>query len=587
MKGIGGSLTRYFPTKNFHIIPITDLNPDSIKRSAKRAKLDREKTFGLASRQNAIAKHFGFNKGFAGYQKEYESQLLPFMEEQGLRKRTDLIRPRFRLPIIRLTPKQVSDRLFLSTSPTPTRIFTGYDVDWDSLNQKFFSLNNPWTNLNEQPGVVTVEEICTVIKHVDTLFPSLSTNDLLDAALEDQRHYIDSYWNNLLGDQLLEFDQQQKSENQIPTIYFSVISEEEVQRYLEHCLNALRIFQWWRQSQKLGWVEVLPYNEKLIFLKGKNGEYDFVFPNLKDTTFNHNLYEPYLKNDDICISMDSYHYPRWKYFEYTGWEDFDCHEAEKHHYQQGGTSRNHPGFGEHLRLYLIDKNIYQPPTKAEAEVKGFTLCRLDDKVLCVSELITVDQLHHFMASHPDYEEYSRTLRKNDSWQSNNSWIDGKLPASANWYDAVAYAAWVSKTQHLPVRLLSEQEYLQLAAPRQPMSFEEFCRSDASYLNAPQLCQFFLNDTTPTDKPFAELDQACTLRYIPEALQWRTGQHEVRFLTSTYFGEWLSIPSSAINTKTLGGFHAPGISASRGLFSATSTGRYKKMKVGFRLCFQVK
>ena len=43
-----------------------------------------------------------------------------------------------------------------------------------------------------------------------------------------------------------------------------------------------------------------------------------------------------------------------------------------------------------------------------------------------------------------------------------------LPVAATWYDAKAYARWIKRTQHLPVRLPTEEEYLILAADLVPI-----------------------------------------------------------------------------------------------------------------------
>ena len=64
------------------------------------------------------------------------------MAERGLERRKDLINrtdPGF--DIVSLKPRQVSDRLFQNREPLPRRIFTGYDVDWFELNNRYFHGN--------------------------------------------------------------------------------------------------------------------------------------------------------------------------------------------------------------------------------------------------------------------------------------------------------------------------------------------------------------------------------------------------------------------------------------------------------------
>lgn len=587
----------YLTTAQFHIIPITDITPEALKKSARKTKTDREKV-SLTARQNIIAKSLGFKGGFSGYQQEYKSNLIPFMKEKGLHTRANLITPQHDLPMIKLSAGQIADRIFLSKSPKPKKIFTGYNIDWNVINLKFHSTRNPWwKHFN---GQFTLQDFIDAFEGKGPL-TDLSPEEVIYSAVEAKRPFITAYWDNLLGDLLVQTEKEEgkKLSRCIegifrgfkPNLYAVDIEDpqtEKDKKIVEECVDALTIFVLWSRLQSEGWVEVIPYNEKLNFLKGENGEYDFLFPYLKNYEFDHNIYKPRLRNDDLCKSMDSYHFPRWKYFEYKGWEEHDRHEAESYHYQRGGVRQNPPGLDECLRIYLLDKGSYEQPTAKCSNGGDFSLCNLGGKKLFVSSLITVDQFYQFMDAHPEYCEYSRALPDNsdvDPWQSNNDKIDGHLPAAVTWYDAVAYATWVKKTRELPVRLLSEQEYYQLAAPRKPMSLEEFCQSDASYQNAPQLCQLFFKDLNPNDTDFATINNKdCTQRYIPDALEWSTTDQGVQFLISTYFGEWLAQKSSAINTRTLSGLLDPGASPYRAPFTSDSTGRYKKMKVGFRLCF---
>jgi len=73
-------------------------------------------------------------------------------------------------------------------------------------------------------------------------------------------------------------------------------------------------------------------------------------------------------------------------------------------------------------------------------------------------------------------------------------------------------------------------------------------------------------------------------FIAEAVRWKKSDVGIDFLVSPDFGEWLNEEATAINPQTLKSLCYPEIVASKGRFAATSTGKYKSMKVGFRLCY---
>jgi len=191
---------RFIPLQGFHIAPLSDVTPAAIKSAARQSVeefKDRE-TLELNTALNFLAKRMGFRGGYGGYKEQYEN-LRRFMQDHGLVKRYDLITPRFRVPIVSLKPRQVADRLFLSGKPFPKRIFTGYDFDWSSMNDRWFSLNNPWNEAPEsEHGYLPFHLVmrrCQQEKDHEA--------QMLEAAVEFCRGRIDLAMANLLGDLLL------------------------------------------------------------------------------------------------------------------------------------------------------------------------------------------------------------------------------------------------------------------------------------------------------------------------------------------------------------------------------------------------
>ncbi|MEK5744525.1 hypothetical protein VXE41_16800, partial [Acinetobacter variabilis] len=98
---------------------------------------------------------------------------------------------------------------------------------------------------------------------------------------------------NLLGDQLI----QPREKESVFQFYNS--NKTAVAESLVHCNKKMNLFIQRIEEINQGWIEVLPFNENLIFLKGENGDYDFIFKNQRDEEFEHQIYEPYLKRADV------------------------------------------------------------------------------------------------------------------------------------------------------------------------------------------------------------------------------------------------------------------------------------------------
>jgi hypothetical protein len=229
----------------------------------------------------------------------------------------------------------------------------------------------------------------------------------------------------------------------------------------------------------------------------------------------------------------------------------------------------------------------------------------------VSNLVSIAQFKEFMASGTDYAEYSRRAQGVDDWRWVNVEEDESLPAAVTWYDANAYATWVSKTKGLPVRLLTEQEYEVIARPvAQPPDASKAPHFFS--LEHDRLCQFFREDGSvfpfnnlpamfgslavkvgmgpaepeeivePGDRERSRVER---YSFIREAMVWKTSQSGLRFLVSNHFGEWLNDKvGAAVNTLYLTSLCHFMSRPSAAPFSARSVGWHKGKKIGFRLCY---
>ena len=522
------SLVKILPFEGeFHLAPLTHITPDAIKEAARLARVKYKDQAELKHNTalNYISRRLGFQAGFAGFQQSYP-QLVAFMEQHGLKKRADLIRPNSHMEFVELTPRNLSDRLFSLGEKLPDRVFTGYNVDWFEINNSHFGRNfwenHPSFNLFTLPYKVVMAEVA----RANQAQPG-SGDVALEAAVAACQHSITSF-TNLLGDFLFSSDGKDFNEFTLaPRLYRpGTCSPEHFHEEEKRIHDVAKIFRTWMAKQEQGWVQVIPFNKNLIFLAGQDGEYDFLFPGMRDELFNHNPHAPYLKNGDVPKSNDSYHFKRWLYFEYMGWLENEEHHSEITYNAMGGEPMQNPGKDALLKKHIELKGDYKPPFKTAPPSEGFVPVMVGGRLMHVSNLVTMEQFHQFMSANSHYAAYSRDQGDVDPWESANNAADQTQPAVVTWYDANAYAAWISRTKKLPVRLLTEEEYLQVS---------------------------------------------CT-------------SSDLEFLASPEFGEWLNEEAAAINTATKESLCNPGFKASKGLFSARSNGAYKHKRVGFRLCY---
>ncbi|PMG50694.1 hypothetical protein [Shewanella sp. 10N.286.52.B9] len=585
------------PLDKFHIIPLDGLAPESLKRSSKKAMHDRE-AIPHTTKLNAISKKLGFLGGFAFYEQEYKNELLPFMARNNLNIRVNLLEhsiPGNYNPCKSFTHQQVSERLFFTDQKLPQKLFTGHNFD--------FSRTFDWHNMDIQELVSRDKDLYHVIcrnDHVkreandDFSFVKLSqkqqeflnldiftelkpiisgkkrTVRIIDLILLQNRMegYVTAVYhllgNNLtdLTDELPEMQLYNSGNNE----GFKVVSDEAL--YVKKLLNILF------QKGEEGWVNVIPFNDHLIFLSDGKGNYDFVIKNQRDRKFEHQIYGEYLKRADMPSCIDTYRFKRWFYFEYQGNRDLDSHESEKLFYEKGNLSANYPGTEEILRQYYETKGIYIPHLKNSSEIlKGFQEVSVAGKKLMVSELKTIDDLYYFLASNQDFAR----SRKGDAIKPVNSDEDRALPASLSYYDVLAYINWQENETGVPLRLLKADEYLDLREGGYSRGFSYEERSDLRFYDL----KGNMYDGSPDymdDKIFDALPVKYPVNFVSFSYK------ALSFVDSNYFAEWLH-EGTSIRSASLTSFYGDKhiLRSSGPLYS---TGKYKYLKTGFRLCYEL-
>lgn len=617
--------TTYIPLEKFHIVPLTGLSPAELKTSAKRTSRDREK-ISHTTKLNAITKRLGVAGGFAAYEEEYNGSLLPFMAKHNLRKRKDLLKHtkdgahNLYFPF---NHQQVSERLFFFEGPTPQKLFTGHDFDfsgpiswhsqdlYDALHE-----DSDWSEIifgnyhikravdenfdisalpyrQQQLLELDVTTKITVRLLDQSGLPSfldyLTNEDIklgkrekrekrykqisvriVDLILLKNRNGASSIY-HLLGDTL--------TDNPDTSIILKLYAHKDTPQ--EDVDSDVKTDKYLRQllAQRLGedhsgWVKVLPYNDSVIFLSDARGNYDFVIKNQRNKEFNHQLFGNNLKRADIPSFVEDYRFERWYYFEYEGNREWDRHCSEMSYYHNGGLMQDYPGTQTILREYYQYKGIYHPEHRtSNSRLDGFNQVAINEKEMMVSELITISDLIYFLEENTEYSKN----RQGDSLAPVNSESDIALPVSCTFYDVLAYINWLEKQTGVPLRLLSYSEYKSLRGKNWSQAKLDQ-DSDMKFISTS-------GEPYRSHPPYMAQNDFDNLHLrFPKPLH-NIEENGLQFIDSNFFCEWL-LEGVQIRSASLTSFYMDDyVLRARG--PQDSTGKYKGMKTGFRLCYELK
>jgi len=632
----------YLPLQKFHIIPIVALDPASLKASAKKAKCDREK-IKYNTLLNAIAKSLGIKGGFAEYQNIYASELVPFMNKHGLKKRVDLLKARqkgFDTYLPDITHQDLSERLFFSGENFPEKIFTGYNFDYKHTIDDGYKYFNSMHYVNKQEMMVdlNIEESHSSIKvavgphklidmplygcsksyskaviHHNIKVANAKSSIVLDCIYDkkplksffdiDKKDYVpddaaiqagvDRYNRfasrtvldlvvgsfikdlqfsfNLLGDSLIS---PVKSPNEVE-LYLGSLDILELNQEKELFSTEFDLFRKRIDQGTDGWIKVLPFSDSLVFLKGSDGQYDFVFKNQRDKIFDHQIFGKSLKRADIPSCISDYQFFRWHYFEYQGWRDMDSHNSENLFYDKGNRLPGHyPGKDEILQSYHEEMCNFKPKkVQSSLKLPGFKEAIVNNKPLMISSLITIDQLCRFIEANSDYLEY----RVGDNLDPVNTEADRTLPATVTWFDVLAYINWFEKETEVPIRLLRLAEYEELRSPEKISSERVAIVPELEFVDS-------FGNILPEHPPYMKEEnfQKLTCRFGNTEMYH--SDQGFNFLESNSFAEWLQ-EGTCIRSGNLKSFYNDDFHL-RSKPPLDSTGKYKGVKIGFRLCYEI-
>lgn len=529
-----------------------------------------------------VANTLGFQGGWGALKASLDGPLVDFRSSNGLLRPVDVLAVPFDCPF-RLSYRQIADRLFASGRPAPCRIFTGHGTDWLALLRRAAEIDG-----------LRIVDISTRFLGPDaaavdpaTLSERVPPNRYAIANADGFLTYIDvtGYFCNLIGDQLCGFSDPGTARGPVATIYF--YGDENTYAPEKARLAAAgRILETVLGAGGEGWLEVIPFNDHLAFLRAPSGDYAFVFRSARD--------EPSPAATSGVTTREQA-FKDWLYHRHDGWLEADRHAAENAFYRDGGTPASYPGENAVLREFLESSGRYKEPRKAafrNEKARLFRVAAVGAVELAFSPLVTTGEFKEFLLENPDYLEARNTNPEADPWEPVNL-DDDACPAAVTQPDAAAYARRMRQKLGLPVRLPEEHELLALAGELVPATVSW---TDLAGARKDRLCVFHepggraIDGHPPYMSP--ENFDRLELRYRDGDLPMITARSGLEVLQSFYFGEWLEPNGAAINTKFFCSQYDImmvddiRVAASRGLYAPDSTGKYRGEKIGFRLVYEV-
>jgi hypothetical protein len=610
---------KYFFTKEYCSCPLNSLSPDEIKKSYSKdlSKYDIKKMRYL----NLVSKTLGF-QDWTEYQKEYTNRILPFLEKNALKQyapnnEKEILKSKH--GDVSFSYRQIADRIFLSNKLIPKKIFTGYSCRIDNfsyytggipfkVNDKIFTNSeNLHKNKNELQSFIQSEVYCNLKEEQELDY--LITSLVIFPSLK-----------NLIGDTFIIDDTSEKEHIGLLYENSKGLSNEYIFQEIGDIVH--------KQLKELekGWIEIIPFNNNLVFLKAKDGSYDFVFRNLRDKPFISELGK-YIRTKNIpSLINEEYDFDRWLYFGFKEknknlkdiipfdiWLERDFHLAEIEYYENN-AHKNYPGQNSILKNYYSKKGIYSYYKKETKEIlAGFKPFELEDKMLYVSNLITIKEFNEFFISKDkDNQSYQETrLDTLEDLSTINAEDDENIPISVTWYDAIAYCRFIENKYNVHTRLLFRDEY-EIICPSlvykkyENISIESLMESNneedsKKYFETKKRYQnnkeytpyaidtqkelYFLykDELLPSPPPYMN-DFENVVMKLAKPLEF-IENNGLKFCTSCLFNEW---------TNEFNSGHAKVVSArypwykehnGYSVFLASSTMKYKYRKVGFRVCYE--
>jgi hypothetical protein len=595
--------TKYWSLK------LEGLSLDDIRESVRRLRDDKKSNAKTHTEKQAlkptelyesIAKSFGA-KSYEQWRNEECPKLLKFLDDHGMHTPTDLINCKFR-PLFgyELTARRVADRFFNSGLPLPSRIYTGVGSNLfapDAYGRADFDMLTKGCELstNQDRFDYCIERADQVLLRAEYMKDGCSI-PFLDLTgrmflLHIFSHCVGGMY-HLLGNNLMD-----------PMIGEPVMRSYNVSEpEMEFELKLFEQFRLQIESSSDGWIEVLPVpdNSNIIFLKGSNGSFDWIIRDQRDEKFSTNKYYPFFRNEELPSTLSQNKLEAHLYFSVGNWYEELEHRAEEKHYFNGGDGSNWPGYKKLIEKELIAEGYNAPRSITGKFNHDFVPHRLDNYCLMVSPLISIKEFFSFYIKKnwgqirlARAQEANRYIEEN--LMSVNSDQDQNLPVSVTWLDAIAYCRHFEIETKLPVRLISADEWRQIAPQAKPVtkkisSARSFIVKGGepmprdTYFEERGWCVEgsdgrFGKDSTDCHSPNGHL-------YFNSNFQSFSNSEGLEFVESPGFGEWLGFNRDAGSASITAAYldEKDRNSIESNSYSIGDALRNEGFKVGFRICY---
>lgn len=371
----------YLLLRDGHAIPLRGISPEDIKEGAKHRVLHPD-VDPLKYRQtlNAIVDRLGFAGDFGTYLHKSWKDFQYFLEKYGCTHPVGVF-PIDHGGCIDLCfaddggpgPRELADRIFFGPrEQRPHRVFLGYGVDWSAWDSG---------NGHQVPAAA--------IKSINAS-PEVAAQ--LGKDLFKRRLDLMGQW-GFLDDKLVHGPL-----NTIVDKSYWELRYGQEERAKQHAkiFAAVRAFRAVFDAQPEGWVDVLPYNDRLVVLRAHDGGWDLLWRSYRET-------EP-PKPDDVADSykltiadlpsrlMSESDLLRAIHFRQEFWDEDEAHKAEQAFYDRGGsmTERQLTTSADVRRTWLTEQGIWPSPERAKWAgplPSGFHLVEIGGRKLAVSDLI--------------------------------------------------------------------------------------------------------------------------------------------------------------------------------------------------------
>ncbi|MFY9811627.1 hypothetical protein [Aquabacterium sp.] len=596
-------------SKQFWYLSLGGLHQEHLKTSVAHLRKQKSESAKTKAQQRALkstdlqhslARTLGA-QSYDHWREREQPKILDLLDQHGLKRPADLINWKY-APYFAgaLKARQISDRIFNSGLPVPRRIFTGVgsylfapsgygrlDID-DVAGRHILEDKDRYIFCRERADEILMRAVD--MRGVDgPAYIDLTGRVLMLLAAQE---YVGCGY-NMLGDNLVD----PIAVNPVIRTYNTTPEDRSFE---------LQIFELFREEierSDAGWVEVIevPGNQNLVFLKGPEGTFDWIVRDQRDEVLSSNPLHPFFKKDELPTAMDSSQLAARRYFTRGGWAEKLEHDAERRHYEQGGSTGNWPGYDKLIERELLASDRFVMPRRVSGRpFDHFFSHRLDGYRLMVSPLITIDQFMSF-ATETGWgrTRLEKALKANLDIERDLMSVNGgdptHLPVSVTWLDAVAYCRDYQQRHDLPVRLLEPDEW-QKVAPSPSVDWSRVDRGVRVLTAA--------DGVLPQDPIYEQLgwgvvggdgrmgeNSSHTYRsdgvisFGPN-LHWTTNSDGLPFLSVAGFKEWLSGYQSG---------HAPfacaatgRVAIGAGLFGSLKpvhlAMRHHGAKFGFRLCY---